>query len=200
MSTPYSGASRPAAYRPGPAGGAGAVRRRPSAWWFAVGGLLLIASGAVGAAVLVGAVRALAHTDARFPAEGTYHLSLPAHAHRGLFTDSAPDRPECLAVDGSGRPVVLRAADGTFRYGSWTELATFDTGDGRLTISCRSPGFVGDLRVARVPTLHAVGRVGLLGVAVPLTVGTLGAVVLVVTAALWMAPEQGGPGAARSSS
>jgi len=172
------------------------VKKRPRVWWFAVGGVLLVAAVVVFAISIAQFIHSVSHTDARFPGQGEHAVSLPAHVQRGLYVAEDLPPAQCTAKDASGAPVSFQSPDGTFTYDGWVAKATFDTGDGHLTFTCDGPAGT-EVRVAAVPSNHDFIRLGLLGIGLPLLLGGVGFVILLVTTILWFtrrpAPRSGAP-------
>jgi uncharacterized iron-regulated membrane protein len=191
VSTPYAGPS------PYPSPSFVPVKKRPRAWWFAVGGVLMVAAIVVFGISLARFLHTIAHTDARFPAAGAHQVRLPPHVQRGVYGVAAEPRPRCSAIDGSGATIHFHTPDGTFTYDQWTALVTFDTGDGQVTFTCSHRAGITDLRVAQIPSGGDLARLGLLGVAVPLLLGGVGFLVVLIAGILWFtrrAPRPGPPG------
>jgi hypothetical protein len=188
VSTPYAGPS------PYPTQPAATVRKRPRAWWFALGGVLMVAAMVVFGIAIARFLHSIAHTDARFQAAGAHQVTLPAHVRRGVYGVESEPRPRCSAVDGSGAAIHFHAPDGSFTFDQWTALVIFDTGDGHLTFTCSHRAGITDLRVAEVPSGGDLARLGLLGVVVPLVLGGAGFLIVLVTAILWFTRRRPRPG------
>jgi hypothetical protein len=177
---PYPGSSPYPTMPPAP------VRKRPSGWWFAFGGALLVAAAVVFGFSIVRFVHTVAHTDARFQDIGRHSVTLPAHVDRGLFAVEGRPRPTCSATDGSGTSIRFRRPDGRFTVNGWVAVARFDTGDGHVTFTCGDgPTVLSEVRIAAVPDGGDFVRLGLVGVVVPLLLGGAGFVVLLVTTIQW---------------
>jgi hypothetical protein len=174
-----------------------AQKRRPRAWWFVLGGGLMLAALIVFAVTVASFVHEIAHTDARFAAEGTHQVVLPAHDERGLFVyDLGPLGNPCTARDDRGTRVAMRLTDDGDDVDGWVLVARFDTGDGHLTFSCDGGegGFSGqDVRIAAVPDGSDVARLGLLGAVVPGLLGFAGFAVVLVTGILWVSRRRPPP-------
>jgi hypothetical protein len=176
-----------------------AQRRRPRAWWFVLGGGLMLAALIVFAVTVASFVHELAHTDARFAAEGTHQVVLPAHDERGLFVDDlGPLGNPCTARDDRGGRVAMRLTDDGDDVNGWVLVARFDTGDGHLTFSCDGGGDGGggggrDVRIAAAPDGSDLARLGLLGAVVPGLLGFAGFVVVLVTGILWVSRRRPPP-------
>src|SRR3954452_14937581 len=185
---PHSEYRPPSALPPTPA------KPRPSAAWFAVGGVLLVAGGGVFGGAMYQFVRTLAHDDAVFPATGSHAVALPPGSERGLFVPEGRPIPLCQVSDGSGAALHFRGPRERFTYGEWVAVRVFDTGDGNLVFSC-APGAGGEIRIAQIPSGGDFARLGFLGLLLPLGLGGLGFIVLLVTTGLWIVrrPQQPGP-------
>jgi hypothetical protein len=160
------------------------TRFRPRARWWVVGGVLLVLAPIVFVASLFTVLGPLFREDAVFPADGEPHqVSLAAGEERALFTPQGAT-VRCSSVDSSGADVELRSVGGDFTVNEWQAVARFDTGDGDVTFTCEGTAMTDQVRVGSLPT-GATFVVGLLvGILVPLALGTSGLVVLVVTGVL----------------
>lgn len=205
---PYAGAPY-AGYAPRPPVPPAPRRPRPSLWWFTVGAGLLVLSVVAFVVLLLGTVHALTGTDrALVTADGTpQQVSVepgeqlmiwgtrtnriglrPDPDGQGLEQDLGGGRhaTSCTVVDtGSGRPVRLDPTSGWGRQdedGVWVGVARFDSGSGRLELTCTDAG-----DQVQLATSPQVGRF-LGGLAatliVPLVLAGLGVVALLVTTVL----------------
>ncbi|MBC9732272.1 hypothetical protein [Nocardioides marmotae] len=173
---------------------------RPSAWWFALGGGLLLAAVAAGVALFVSTLSAFLETDATVPADGAPHtVTVPTDRDRVLWLD--PDEAvRCQVVDGAtGRPVVmspvgadLQKSDGD---GEWRAAARFHPGSGDLEVTCTDGAGdgtdtgtgidTGEAQVGPAPSVGGfIGSI-VLAITVPLVLGLAGLVVLLVTVVRW---------------
>jgi hypothetical protein len=107
---PYPGSSPYPTMPPPP------VKKRPRAWWFAVGGVLILVSVIVFATSIARFVHTIAHTDAQFPGSGTHQVTLPAHVERGVYGVQGYPHPSCSATDGSGSPIQFHPTQDRFTY------------------------------------------------------------------------------------
>lgn len=191
MSLPYQPHSE---YRPPYDAPPSPVKKRPSAAWFVVGGVLMVAAAVVFGIAIFHFVRDISHTDAVFRASGSHAVTLPAGTERGLYVPEGRPIPACQVTDGSGAPLDFRQPDGRFTYGEWVAVRVFDTGDGNLVFTCGG-GVGGRIRIASVPTGDDFAWLGIVGVLLPLGVGGLGFVIVLVTSVLWFSrrPRQPGP-------
>jgi hypothetical protein len=162
-----------------------AGKERPSAAWFVVGTALL----AVAVAFVVISVHRYTHTlgdpDVEFVGDGTHRVTVPANVERAVFVDSERGGIRCSAAHGTGAAVTLLRPLGTATYGPWTEVATFDTGDGNLTFTCHGAVGAGRVRVQAPPSLELMTSLSI-GSWVGLYVGVPGLVILVITGVLWV--------------
>lgn len=175
-----------------------AVKKRPGVRWFVVGGLLLVLAVAAFAVGLVLTLRSATGTDATFStADGPTSVEAEAGTDRMLFVPSGAPSPSCTVEDGEGTRNLDRPSAGTtVTTGGheWVGFATFESGDGHLTVSCETAGRSPvDVRVG--PTLGTGFVVGLgLTILLPLVLGLSGFAVLVVTTVLFVTrkPSQQG--------
>lgn len=194
----------PPPYAAGPAGPAGLDPRRPrpSGWWFALGGALLLGAVAAGVGLLVWTLSSFMETDATVPADGTAHpVAVGTDGDRVLwFPAGVP--VSCDVVDtgvdpaggtggGTGGEVPLEPVTGTFEKsdgdGDWFAARRFDPGSGELDVTCTSPGATPDVQVGPAPDIGGfLGSIALT-IGVPLALGLAGLVVLVVTGVRWAA-------------
>lgn len=177
------------------------LRRRRSKRWFQVGGALL----APAVAIFVGGVFwtiSDTRTDGTFPADGTAAaVTSPASKERmlfvtyatgqvnGPFSDNDPAEPTCTITDGSGEERELDDVSGktTFTQGTrgWLAIATFDSGDGDLSVTCAGDGQ--NMRVgAPVGLGFGVGVAADLvtSLVLPLILGAIGILVLLIATIL----------------
>jgi hypothetical protein len=176
-------------------------KKRPSAWWFGVGGILLaVAAISFGVATAM-VIKFFVSADTSFPMAGVHRLHLPAHTKRMVFGDANTDTGMCTARQVGGRAVQFRpfADDGTVPTDSASDFATFDTGSGTVVFVCF--GSAADtMWVTPVPSTGSVIWLAVLGGVVPFVLGATGFIVLLVTAVLWFsrrprpAPYAGPPG------
>jgi hypothetical protein len=171
-------------YRPPYDGPSTPTKKRPSAAWFVVGGVLMVGAAVVFGIAIAHFVRDIRHTDAVFRATGSHAVTLPAGTDRGLYVPEGRPIPPCQVTDGSGAPLHFRQPDGRFTYGEWVAVRVFDTGDGNLVFTCGG-GVGGRIRIASVPSGDDFAWLGVVGVLLPLGVGGLGFVVVLVTSVLW---------------
>ncbi|MGC4109115.1 MAG: hypothetical protein QM747_01505 [Nocardioides sp.] len=210
MSTPYAGpppdsappsAPYPAAH---PALPPLPPRRRPGAWWFGLGAVLVVTAVILGAVTLGRFVHTLVHTDATFFDSGRHHLVLPPHERLGLYIppDGMP-RMTCRVLDGGGTPIPLERPSGHLVVNGLGLRAIFDTGDGQVTIACHGAGTIAEARIGTVPTRSDVLRLVFLGFVIPAVLGLAGLLILIVTTALRISsrrpvpPPPGPPGGIR---
>lgn len=194
---------RPPSYGAVPGPGAPPRRTRPSGWWFAVGGVCVLAAIAAGIGLLVWTLGGLLDVEASVRADGEPHaVVLDGGGERMVWGRSA-DGTDCTIVDtATGEEVDYSPVSGTLtkedRSGSWTGVVTFDPGSGSLQVTCVDTG--GEV-VQLGPASDAgtfVGKV-LATVLVPLVLGGLGLVVLVVTGILFATGAPRAPRAPRAA-
>jgi hypothetical protein len=166
---------------PGPPVGPPPVpaKPRPSAAWFAVGAVLMLVAVVLFGVQVARAVHTVGHRDAELSGRGVHHVRLPSGVRRAVFVKG---RFRCRAVDSAGIPVHFDRPDGKATFGDWRLVATFDTGDGRLTLRCTGPGTA---RIIGVPSGSTVASLVVLGLLLPFVLGVAGFVVLLITAILW---------------
>jgi len=191
VSTPYAGSSPypyPSAVPPAPP-----ARKRPSAWWFGVGSILLvIAAGALGVAGGI-VVHFFVSADTSFPMQGVHRVHLPAHTERMVFSDGETEQAMCTAQEVHGRQIVFRPfGNESPPERDVSDFARFDTGTGDLVFRCAgSP--TDTLWITAVPDVSSIVWLALLGVVVPFLVGGIGVVVLLVTTVLWFTRRPAAP-------
>ena len=119
---------------------------RPSAVWFGVGGLLVVAGVVVGVVLFVRIFSAgFLSVAATVPADGLAHeVTVDTDGDRFLW-EPENGRADCVVRDAeTGGTVTLEPVDGTFTRsggsGAWQALARFDPGSGRLSVSCAPEG------------------------------------------------------------
>lgn len=174
-------------------------RQRPSAWWFSLGAGLLVLALAAFVVGLIWTISSAAKTDGEFNADGTpASVTSPAHEKRMLFVEDrsddfgddfdefpgevSPEEPDCTVSDSSGER-DLDDVTGKVRVNQWRGIATFDSGDGDLTITCiGDPGT--EMRVGAPLGLGFVGGL-LLTILGPIVLGSLGVVALLITTILY---------------
>ncbi|WP_244932258.1 hypothetical protein [Nocardioides sp. W7] len=168
------------------------ARARPSGWWFALGGGLLVAAVASGIALFVWTLSGFLDTDVTVLADGeAQQVQVPTDGDRMAWTWESRfdlDDPPCTIVDtATGAEVALRSPGGEFRRrdggGDWTGVARFDPGSGSLVVTCASAA--GGLQLGPAPSLGSFGLSLVATIVVPLVLGGLGLVVLLVTGILW---------------
>ncbi|MEV7428650.1 hypothetical protein AB0N29_03460 [Nocardioides sp. NPDC092400] len=194
MSVP-PGPPTPPPYAAGP-GAPDPRRPRPSGWWFAMGGALLVAAVASGIGLLVWTLSGFLDTDATVSGDGRPHLVTVDDDRDRVLWLRTDDPTACRVVDATtGQEVRLGPVGGTFEKsdgsGEWTADSRFRPGSGELEVTCAAGG-------APVQVGHAPDVRGFVGgivatVAVPLVLGLAGLVVLLVTAVRWGTGRPRGP-------
>lgn len=174
-------------------------RRRPSKWWFVVGGGLLVLAVVIFVGGLIWTIVGVTKTDGTFPADGTpASVTSPADEKRMLFMedsdlpadpfdDSDPAEPECTITDGSGEERDLDDVTGRVTVsnsdGDWRGIATFNSGDGDLSVTCTGDGV--DMRIgAPLGFGFAAGLV--VSIVLPMILGSIGALILLITTILYL--------------
>lgn len=179
--------AEPPAWQPGAAGPPPSTRKpRPSAWWFAVGaGLVALAIG-IGVTALVLTITRFTETDATVGAGERAEVTVGTEQKLAWIDTLEPAR--CgLTEAGSGEPVATTppTASYTKSYGGreWVGRALFTSSTGAVVVDCSdSPGPV---QVGPAPQIGGFLGGLAVGILVPLALGSLGLVVLVVTAVLF---------------
>lgn len=176
-------------------------RQRPSAWWFALGAGLLLLAATTFIVGLIWTISSAAKTDGKFDADGTpASVTSPAHERRMLFMEDhtdgdfpgeiTPPEPDCVVRDSAGER-DLDDVTGKVRVNQWRGIATFDSGDGELTITCDGSTAT-EMRVGAPLGFGFVGGL-LLTILGPIVLGGLGLIALLVTTILYAtgAPRTG---------
>jgi hypothetical protein len=169
-------------------------KRRPSGWWFVVGGGLIVLALASAVGLFIWTLSAFFQTDATVVADGQPHeVTVGTDGQRMLWRDDDVFDPGCSIVDlGTGDAVELRPVTSQFTKdfgdGEWTAAYRFDPGSGRLAVTCtaaRSPDDGGEVQIGPAPSIG--GFVGglIATIAVPSLLGLFGLATLIVTGILW---------------
>ncbi|KQW53537.1 hypothetical protein ASC77_04490 [Nocardioides sp. Root1257] len=161
---------------------------RPSAWWFVLGGGLVVAALLAGIGLFVWTLSAFFQTDASLPADGAAHqVGVGTDGDRLLWRDSAVFDPGCVVVDdATGQEIDLRPVTSQmtkdFGEGEWTAAYRFDPGSGSLEVTCTAGGGV---QIGPAPSV--AGFVGgiIATIAVPSLLGLFGLATLIVTGIMW---------------
>ncbi len=163
-------------------------RRRPSAWWFAVGGLLMVSGVVVGVLLIVQAVRVFAEVDATIQANGETHTVIVERDQDRMVWTHPFQTENCSIVDAlTGEEVELDDVDASYTKdvgsGSWEGTSTFDPGSGELRITCDASG--GEIQIGPAPDIGGFvgGLVG--GILLAILLGGVGFVMLVVIGVLF---------------
>lgn len=166
---------------------------RPSAWWFALGGALIVAAGVLAVAMVVWLLVAFFDSDASVRADGAPHqVSVGTDGDRMLWLDD--DDTTCEIVDrATGETITLRTVSGDFERsdsnGDLEGLYRFDPGSGDLEITCvQAVQEFGDDRVliTPMPEIENVALAILLAVVIPGLLGLAGVIALIVTTILFV--------------
>lgn len=137
---PYPQYAGPPTYgRAGPV----AKRRRPSAWWFAVGAAVLVLGVGMGVYGLVRTFAGTFTTEETIRADGqTQNITVGTDKDRMIWGE--PGEPvQCSIVDSaSGAEVTRSSLDASYTKsggsGPWEGVARFDPGSGDLDVTCQS--------------------------------------------------------------
>ncbi len=171
---------------PGPARPA---KARPSAMWFVVGGLLVVAGVVAGVVLFVRIFDSgFLTVEATVPADGTEHLvTVDTDGDRFLW-EPQYGTADCVVLDAdTGGTITLQPVDGTFTRSydadAWQAVASFDPGSGRLSVTC-SPD-EGPAQIGPALRIKAFVVAIVLAVVVPLLLGGLGLAVLIGVGILW---------------
>ncbi|MCD4524775.1 hypothetical protein [Nocardioides sp. cx-173] len=168
-----------------------APRTRPSAWWFAVGGALVLAAVGAGTALFVWTLSGFLETDATVRADGQPHrISVPTDQDRMLWFDDTVTYPDCRVVDArTEEEIPLRSVSGDFRreVGSadWLGVHLVDPGSGDLEVTCQGAHEGAVVEIGPAPAVDSFVFGLLATVFVPLLLGGAGLVVLIVTGVLF---------------
>lgn len=168
-------------------------RQRPSAWWFTLGAGLLVLAAAAFVVGLIWTITSAAKTDGEFEVDGTpASVTSPANEKRMLFIEDHDEgdfpgeitvpEPDCVVRDSAGER-DLDDVTGETRVNQWRGIATFDSGDGDLTITCAGAEGT-EMRVGAPLGLGFVGGL-LLTILGPIVLGGLGLIALLVTTVLY---------------
>lgn len=166
------------------------VKYRPSGWWFAVGGGLIVVAVVVAVIAFVWALSAFLHTDAVVRADGeTHRVEVSTDGDRMLWMDHDQS---CEIVDAAtGETIALRPVSGSFeRLESGEDLEgmyKFDPGSGDLTVTCTTTalGQSGNVLIGPMPHIASFVIGILVAIFVPAGLGLAGLVILIVTGVLF---------------
>jgi hypothetical protein len=169
------------------------TRVRPSAWWFALGGGLLVAAVVSGFALFAWTLSGFLSTDSSVPVDGAPHPVAVEHDDDlMLWADETVVTPTCTVVDvATGTTLPQRRPTGEFRRsvdgeGDWLGVAVVDGGVNELQVTCEQPSTpVATVEIGPVPHLGSFGLGLAATIVVPLLLGGLGLLVLLVTGILW---------------
>ncbi|GAA1767222.1 hypothetical protein GCM10009795_012090 [Nocardioides hankookensis] len=161
---------------------------RPSAWWFVLGGGLIVVAIAAGVGLFIWTLAAFFQTDATVPANGSAHqVTVDTGGERMLWRHSDVFDPGCTVADAAtGTEVELHPVTSQLTKdtgdGEWTAAYRFDPGSGRLDITCTTGG---EVQIGPAPSI--AGFVGgiIATIAVPTLLGLFGLATLIVTGIMW---------------
>ena len=161
---------------------------RPSAWWFVLGGGLILLSIGAAIGLFIWTLAAFFETDATVPADGAPHqVTVSTDGDRMLWRDSRVFDPGCTLVDSAtGGEIDLRPVTSQLTKdlgdGEWTAAYRFDPGSGRLDVTCSSGG---EIQIGPAPSLGGfVGGI-IATIALPTLLGLFGLATLIVTGIMW---------------
>jgi hypothetical protein len=166
-------------------------RRRPSAWWFAVAALLMLAGIAIGVFLIVQTVAGFLKTDVTVDVDGQPHVgTVPTDGDRMLWIDETLIEPSCEIVDTeTGEVVELDEPGATYtrgngKIGDALGTYTFDPGSGRLQVTC-TPEMQSVVEIGPAPEFGRFFGGLAAGILIPLLFGGAGFVMLIVVAVLY---------------
>jgi len=166
---------------------------RPSGWWFALGGVLIVAAVAAGVGLFIWTLSGFLQTDATVQADGEPHrVSVGTDGDRMLWFDETTTPPdECVVVDtATGEELPLEAVSGEYRrsngtMGDWVGRYRFDPGSGELEITCSGRYDRARVEIGKAPQIASfVGGI-IAAIVIPLVLGGAGLVVILVTGILF---------------
>jgi hypothetical protein len=163
-------------------------RRRPSAWWFLVAGLLMLAGVAIGILLIVQAVRGFIDVDATIQDDGeTHSIVVDADQDRMVWIDMF-DQPVCSIVDAeTGEEVRLEGLNAEYTKSSgsreWTGDSNFDPGSGMLDVTCEESG--GPIQIGPAVEFGAFFGGLAAGILLAILLGGVGFVLLIVIGVLY---------------
>lgn len=164
---------------------------RPSGWWFALGGALLVAAVVAFVAGIAWLVlgTGFLDTDATIPADGRpYEVTVGTDGDRVIWRSGEPFQlTPCVVTDlETGEDIPLDPFTGDFSRDDWHASVRFDPGSGHLQVQCRSAaGADQDVLIGPAPSFAQIAGGLVLAIAVAGFLGLLGVVALVVTGVLW---------------
>lgn len=184
----------PAPYGASGAYGGGATprqpRTRPSPWWFAVGGALLVLGLTLAVAAIVLSVAAFTRVEAQVPADGvTRTVRVEPGADYLLWTRPA-ETQRCDVVDGADRTVLVLQGLGAASYtrdvgsGSWEGAATFTATSPTLEVTCQPAS--SPVEIGEKPQVHTLVGGIFLGLVLPVLLALVGGAALLVMAILYV--------------
>ena len=164
-------------------------RRRPSAWWFAVAGVMMLAGVAIGVLLIGQAVLSFVDTDATIRADGESHaVTVETDRDRMIWIDQL-DQPTCSIIDAeTGQEVTYEGLGSTTYTKSgggreWQGDRTFDPGSGELEVTCAQGG--GPIQIGPEPEFGKLFGSLAAGIIIPILLGGGGFVLLIVIAILF---------------
>ena len=162
-------------------------RRRPSAWWFALGTLMMLAGLAIGVLLIIQTVTTFTDVDATIQADGESHAISVDAEDRMVWVH--PGEPQtCSIVDtATGEDVDFKGLDVDYLKdvgsGEWEGADTFDPGSGDLEVTCDATG--GEIQIGPAPQFGKFFGSLAAGILIPLALGGGGFVLLVLIGILY---------------
>jgi ferric-dicitrate binding protein FerR (iron transport regulator) len=151
--------------------------------WFGVAAM--VAAVAVPAVVLLVLVVPQVRGDAQYvAADGAAHsLTVPGGTRMGLYTTERTGPIPCRVASADGAQLVIVWINGEVTVNQWTATRSFDSGDGRIVVTCAETriGAEDQVRVDQLPNVVVMVG-GILGaIAFGILFMSIGTVLVVVT-------------------
>ncbi len=136
-------------------------RRRPSAWWFVVAGLMMLAGVVIGVLLIVQTVRTFTDVDATIQDDGETHSIVVETDQDRMVWVHPYQQLSCDIVDtATGEAVNLERVGAEFTKdvgsGEWEGHSEFDPGSGELEVTC--PVGAGEIQIGPAPEFGGVLR------------------------------------------
>lgn len=118
-------------------------RRRPSAWWFAVGTAILVLGVGIGIYGLIRTFAGTFSTEETIAADGQMRSITVGTDKDRMIWGEPGEFEQCSIVDSAtGAEVTRSSLDASYTKsggsGSWEGVARFDPGSGKLDVTCQS--------------------------------------------------------------